>query len=129
MDASMPKYEPNLSLNVSLTGAASAQQSGKAFIMTKNRKTFAFENSNWKIGPDFWIYELICLTFVPQNDDEVWIIGGTQVNGQRQKISKYSFSKNDIENQVTEIPNGSIYDCACAGLITPNNEQVRWIVN
>ena len=121
----MPVYEPSLSLNLTLGEAAHAHQNGKGFLMRTNTKSFAFENGQWKSGPDFGAFKKVCMTFIPFNDNHVYIIGGIANNDvMRSKISRYNFDTNSIENDITEIPSGSVYDCACTGLIANDQEAL-----
>ena len=124
----LPVYEPSLSLNLTLAEAAHTHQNGKGFVMKKNKKTFAFENGQWKSGPDFWVFKKVCLTFVPFNDNHVYIIGGIGNNDvMRSKISRYNFDTNSIVNDIAEIPSGSVYDCACTGVIA-NDQQALVVI-
>ena len=102
-----------------------ATQNGVGFI-TQLFETFVFQDGQWKEGARFpWPstnFELACATFIPENDNMVYITGGWD-NGDVDVIYRY-----DIENDVYEEPGFNLRKPnrrhACTGFVQNGNEYL-----
>ena len=101
--------------------AMATTKNGLAYFVYK-KEVFVFKNGNWKKMKNTQTqFEASCATFIPDNDNDVYISGGRDKRAQ-DKVFRYSFDQDDYE-EITELPQ-NVRSHACTGYVESGLEYL-----
>ena len=127
-DDQTPMSVPNPALPTSIFRTAmTTSQSGRNFFL-RSYKAFTIVNRKIITLKDFtYDYSNGCAAFVPDNDNDVFIVGGSG-GGFQKFVYKYQFSTDDYTNLESDVPgvSGGIARHACTGVQSSNGDKVTF---
>lgn len=130
-DDQTPSTIPDSTVPVSLFRSGSATQNGRLFF-SRQTKTYTMVNNKLKELANFPLMTISgCATFVPGDDDSVYLIGGFNQDTQKfiKTIHRYQFSTNEFTDLEKDMPvNGGIKLHSCVGVEATNGDKIVVVI-